>query len=81
MTDNKEKNELKEEDLEKVNGGEAIGTFVKYDTTYWVCPHCHGEYMATYTFVSKHLFNDHNDIYHFKNWDEAYEFVKTIDWY
>ena len=37
--------------------------------------------MATYTFVSKHLFNDHNDIYHFKNWDEAYEFVKTIDWY
>ena len=77
----KEMNELKEENLEKVNGGIKLGDWVKHDTTYWVCPHCGDEISASYTFIARHLFRNHNEFYNFKNEDEAYEFAKTIDWW
>lgn len=73
--------ELEDQELESVTGGERLGSFVKHETTYWVCPHCNAEIIASYTYISKHLFENHNQFYNFANWDEAYEYVKTIDWW
>ena len=73
-----EKKELTQEQLEKATGGVDYGSFVKPDTTYWVCPICGAEILASYTFIARHLFRDHKL---YATEDEAYDFAKTITWW